>query len=117
MKPSVWSLAYSDGSANAYRFVSDGDSVVFEYDPITPKTSSTGTYSGGDPRSGTLDAQTVESLWSHVRALESDAALHVEDRNKGTGSFSIPDATGTRSFIIERGPALAIFDAFVKSLG
>jgi hypothetical protein len=110
---SFHSISYSDGSANAYRFWGDGR---FEYDPVTPKRSSTGMYSGGDPRAGTLDAGQIAELWQRVQALAANTTLHVEDRAKGTGSFHIVDETGTRSFIVERGPDLAAWDVWAGAL-
>lgn len=107
------SILYSDGSANAYRFEGDGR---FDYDPVTPERSSTGMYSGGDPRSRRLDAEQLASLWQRVQALAEASALHVEDRAKGTGSFHLVDHTGTRSFIIKRGAELEAFDDFVQAL-
>ena len=108
----AWSIDYRDGSANAYHFHPD----TFEYVPVTPAQSSTGTYSGGEPRAGRLDATAVETLWRLVRAFEVAVALHVEDRMKGTGAFSVTDVAGTREFIIARGPELAAFDAFAAAL-
>lgn len=114
--PLLDELIYRDGSANAYRFQPDGDGARFEYDPITPERSSTGMYSGGEPRAGRLDAAQLAALWQHVRALETNAALHVTDRGKGTGLFLIKSAGAERSIIIVRGAELLAFDAFVAAL-
>lgn len=111
-----WSIDYADGAANTYRFRVDGEVARFEYIPITPAQSSTGMYSGGDPRSGTLDAAALAALWIHVRALAANTAVHVEDRGKGTGAFRVVEGSTTRDFIIARGPALAAFDSFVAAL-
>ncbi len=109
-------LVFRDGSANAYRFHADGDGARFEYVPITPERSSTGMYSGGDPRAGRIDAAQLAALWQHVSALEANTALHVADRGKGTGLFEITTADGSRSFIIVRGTELLAFDAVVAAL-
>ena len=108
-----WSIAYFDGSANAYHFVTDGDVTTFEYRPVTPERSSTGMYSGGEPRTARLDAAQVAELWRQIRELESNPELHSADRMKGTGAFHLTDAAGTRGFIIVRGPALLAFDELV----
>jgi len=108
-------LIYRDGSANSYTICVNGERATFEYVPVTPAQSSTGHYSGGDPRSGQLDAAQIAALWQHVTALEANTALHVTDRGKGTGLFAITDANGERSFIIARGSELAAFDAFVTA--
>jgi hypothetical protein len=112
-----WSVTYHDGSANCYRIESATDGASFEYIPITPAQSSTGLYSGGDPRSGQLDAAGLEALWQRIRVLESDASIHTEHRGKGTGRFIVSDETGTRTFIVEFGTQLLKeFDAFVAEL-
>jgi len=112
----TWSISYSDGSANGYRFEGERDGATFEYIPVRPEQSSTGMYSGGEPRAGRLAAPAVEALRGRVTALEANAALHVADRMKGTGRFAVDDGGGVRTFIIRRGPELSAFDAFVASL-
>jgi hypothetical protein len=110
------SITYSDGSANGYVFTAVGDSARFEYTPVRPEHSSTGMYSGGEPREGMLDGPQTTVLHGHVSALEANTALHVTDRGKGTGRFQVRDERGDRSFIIARGPELLAFDAFVRAL-
>jgi hypothetical protein len=105
-----WTIHYADGAANVYRFSqssADGE-VSFEYVPVTPKMSSTGTYSGGEPHRAVLaadDARIVE-LWRRVERLEADTASHGPDRNTGTGAFTITAPSGRRDFIVEQGAAL-----------
>jgi hypothetical protein len=111
-----WSIRYADGSANHYSIDSDGDGATFDYDPVRPEQSSTGTYSGGDPRSGRLDAAQVTSLWQRIAALEGNRAVHQEDRNKGTGAFHLTDASGSRSFIIQMGDDIRGFDDYLRTL-
>jgi hypothetical protein len=116
MPDAPWTLAYADGSANSYKIWSDADGAAFEYDPITPAESSTGMYSGGDPRAGRVDATTLASIWQQVRDLEANTAEHSPDRNKGTGSFSITEPSGQRAFIVNRTPALLAFDELLAGL-
>jgi len=111
-----WKLAYNDGSANGYRFDAAGDGATYRYKPVRPEESSTGMYSGGDPREGALDATTVATLWQHVRALEQATQHHVEARAKGTGQFWIDDERGERGFIYAMSDELSAFDAFLRAL-
>jgi hypothetical protein len=105
-----WTINYADGSANQYTFTQSaaGGEVSFEYDPVTPERSSTGSYSGGDPHKAQLaaDDPRIEELWSRVEKAEADTANHAPDRNKGTGAFSLVTPSGSRTFIVEMGPAL-----------
>ena len=93
---------------------SDVDDV--EQPPVTPERSSTGAYSGGEPRSGTLDAKDEKELWRRVKALEADEASHAEERAKGTGAFRVTEAGATREFKVDAGKPLRSFDAFLKKL-
>jgi hypothetical protein len=114
-----WRVTYHDGSANGYRIWQDtsGTPPRFEYTPIQPHESATGTYSGGEPRMGTLDDRQVTEIWRLIRAMEADAALHTESRDKGTGAFSLSDTSGgQREFIVIRGPQLLELDRFLGSL-
>ena len=112
-----WSIHYADGAANAYRFeqVSAGAEVSFEYAPVTPEMSSTGTYSGGEPHRARLSAgdARVAELWRRVEALEADTASHTDARAKGTGAFRIATPSGTREFIVQQGAKLDEIHAFL----
>lgn len=114
-----WTLDYGDGSANQYHFEqrSKEAAVSFRYDPVRPEQSSTGMYSGGEPRQGKLTARQARELKRRVAKLESDAALHTEERGKGTGAFEVRTPDGTRRFLIQMGPQIRDFDEFLKRLG
>lgn len=116
-----WKLTYSDGAANVYRWWQDKDGapVRFVYEPITPETSSTGVYSGGDPRREQLSAgdPRLAELWAKVRALQADSAQHAPARNKGTGAFTLVTSRGEERFIIEQGAALASLAPLLDSFG
>jgi hypothetical protein len=114
-----WTLVYGDGSANVYRLsqASAADDVHFEYIPVTPAQSSTGHYSGGDPKQAQLPPADprIEELWRRVAALESDPALRAAERAKRTGQLTITTPDGTRSFIIAFGPALTELDELLAT--
>lgn len=119
MHTTPWRIVYADGSANAYRFAqtSAGAPVSFEYVPVTPETSSTGHYSGGDPHAADLspDDARIDELWRRIDALAADTASHTPDRAKGTGAFTIETPAGTRQLLIARGAALDAFHAFAAA--
>ncbi|MEO8700797.1 MAG: hypothetical protein ABI867_12180 [Kofleriaceae bacterium] len=107
----TWSIAYADGAANAYRIWQAGDGdAQFEYIPVTPERSSTGHYSGGPPRAGTLTAAQVTELWRQLAELEREP--RADERCKGDGAFRIDD----RSFLVARGPLLLAFDGWLAKL-
>jgi hypothetical protein len=80
-----WQLDVIDGSGNAYACRrDDAGAMTFEYRPMTPERSSSGTYSGGDPRRGPLTDAQAAALWREVKAAVDDAAGHEQARAKGT---------------------------------
>ena len=111
-------MVYADGSGNGFRFeaAGGGEAVRFETTPVTPETSSSGTYSGGEARKGTLTRDAAADLWTRVGALEADAEIRAERREMGTGRFTLTTADAQRTFMVRRGDALAAFDLFVAGL-
>jgi hypothetical protein len=111
-----WNVVFHDGSGNGYRFwkASRKEGTRFEYSPVQPENSSTGMYTGGEPKKGRVDGKRVRELWRWVRRLEGDASLRTDSRDKGTGAFRVQDpAGGDRQFIIENSPLLQDFDTFL----
>jgi hypothetical protein len=111
-----WSVTYHDGSGNGLRFRKDaeGEGAQFEYTPVRPENSSTGSYSGGEPKSGRMSERRARELWRWVRRLEADASLRADSRMKGTGAFSLTEpAGGAREFIVKRSAPLSEFDKFL----
>ena len=113
-----WSLRYRDGSNNATSFsrASAASDVLLEYEPMTPERSSSGTYSGGAPRTGVVPPAQVASLWERVRRLEDDPEQRAEQRRMGTGAFTISTPEGERAFLVTSGKPLLAFDAFLRPL-
>jgi hypothetical protein len=113
-----WSVSYHDGSGNGFRFQRElaGERARFEYTPVTPAQSSSGTYSGGAPNSGDLDSEQVHELWRRVLELESETALHAAQRQMLTGAFRVQTPAGERTFLVTRSAPLEAFDAFVEPL-
>jgi hypothetical protein len=116
-----WKLTYADGAANVYSWWQDQDgaTVYFAYEPMTPERSSTGMYSGGDPREEQLSAgdPRLAELWAKTRALQADTARHSADRNKGTGAFSLVTPRGREQFIVEQGESLTSLSPLLERFG
>lgn len=89
-------VTYADGSGNLY--VLSG--ARLEYRPVTPETSSSGTYSGGAPFALTLTGSQRAEL---VRALAAgiDArGAQLQQRVMTSGQISIECAGETRRWIL-----------------
>lgn len=87
---------YADGSANRYIVTSDS----LQYDPVTPAESSTGTYSGGDPKSVSISAAQFEAISELFNKALANKAVHIEDRMKTSGAISVVKGeTSTQVFL------------------
>ena len=77
------SMTYIDGSNNTYT-ISDGK---LSYDPVTKEESSSGEYSGGDPKKVMLkDEEEIQLMHLFDKALE-DTDSHIETRTMGCGTI------------------------------
>ncbi len=114
-----WTLKYHDGSNNGYviQQMSEGDAITFEYRPVTPAKSSSGTYSGGQPRQATLSKEQAAGLWSNLDELESADKLRTESRSMGSGLFQITTPTGSRRFIVKAGRELSTWNSEMAKPG
>jgi hypothetical protein len=103
-----WELRLSDGNGNGYRLWQEepGAGARFEYLPVTTAQSSSGLYSGGAPREGSVAPAEAEALWDRVETFAADPALQADARRKGTGAVRWTTPAGERSFLLERGPEL-----------
>ena len=111
----TWRIIYYDGNNNAYRFWKASEEVLFEYTPVTPESSSSGVYSGGEPQQGILDTKQAAALWQWVEQLMSDTSTHSQKRMKGTGSINLSTDEGTRKVILKNGARLRAFDEFMTA--
>jgi len=116
-----WSvLDIADGSANAYHFKRSGTKVDFEYVPVKPEESSSGTYSGGPPRRETLDAgdKRLNELWATLQKLEADKSKQQAERGMGTARIAWADGAGVKhDFIVKMGPDVTALVEQLKRFG
>lgn len=101
-----WSLDVADGNGNVYLCAhAVGGAPTFEYRPVRPEDSSSGVYSGGAPRKGTLGASEIEALWDQVAAAATNSAGHAERREKGTVMIAAEGPTTTRVILTAKAGA------------
>jgi hypothetical protein len=81
---SIYQYTYADGSANQYIITPS----TLEYDPVTPEESSTGTYSGGDPKTVSISPEQFDSIRHLLDKAISNTAVHIEDRIKTSGAIA-----------------------------
>jgi len=98
-KPTDYS--YADGSANVYELRGH----VLEYIPVKPEESSTGTYSGGEPKTVTISTQQRDTLQSLFEKAILNTAVHQKDRAKGTGAITMIKSKEEQRYILRMGCA------------
>lgn len=80
-----WALVVVDGSGNGYTCRRDDTgAMTFVYSPMTPERSSSGMYSGGDPRQGPLTDAQAAAVWREVAVAVARTEGHLEGHAKGT---------------------------------
>lgn len=75
---------YSDGSANVYVI----QPAVLKYIPVKPEESSTGFYSGGEPKTVTLTPAQYKTLQELFENAFVQPQAHMQDRIKTSGLVS-----------------------------
>jgi len=95
------SVAYYDGSGNAYIFYKG----TVEYQPVTPDLSSSGRYSGGTPFKRPIDAPTFAKIARALNTAIDAQAAHIPDRVMLSGAISIKCGDESRDWIIAPGSA------------
>lgn len=110
-----WELAFYDGANNAFFLRKDtaGNLWMLEYRPVEASQSSSGVYSGGDPKTAQLTGSEAEGIRKWVRELAADRHAHVERRSMGSGLFVLKDGRTELRFIL---PASQLLEHFASEL-
>jgi len=113
-----WEIRFSDGSNNRYHAQLNASypTGLLDFEPIQPLESSSGGYSGGEPRQAILTASAARNLLDRVRRMAADTENHALARMMGTGQFRLTDSTGEKRFTLKAGPALQELVAFLTAL-
>jgi hypothetical protein len=74
---------YVDGNNNEYRISMDS----LYYNPITPIESSSGEYSGGNPKQVKITTAEYTQIESIIQAIKKDKPNHSKTRQMGMGTL------------------------------
>lgn len=104
---------YADGSANLYLLTE----TSLEYLPVKPEESSTGRYSGGDPKTVAVTPAEFNELKDLFDKALENTSIHIPDRMKTSGMISMIGST-KKQCIIKPGCAemIAIEEALKRTL-
>jgi hypothetical protein len=80
---------YADGSANLYLLTE----TSLEYLPVKPEESSTGMYSGGDPKKVAVTPAEFNELKDLFDDALKKTSSHIPDRIKTSGMISVIGST------------------------
>jgi hypothetical protein len=89
---------YADGSGNVY-VVKD---LSVEYKPVTPRNSSSGVYSGGEPAHATVSASQYDSLVNLLESAMANSSIHQENREMMTGLIVRYSSADTTRIVLKR---------------
>ena len=105
---------YADGSANLYLLTEQ----ELRYVPITPEQSSTGRYSGGEPKTVPITPDQFNALKTLLDNALSNTSIHISDKIKTSGMISLIGSTDKKQCIIKPGCAemIAIEEALKRTL-
>ena len=91
---------YSDGSGNAYSIKPNS----IDYDPVSPKQSSSGFYSGGEPvKNKTITPEQYAMVQSLIKEALSNSSVHMKHRVKMSGWIQFKVAGKMKSCILKPG--------------
>lgn len=90
---------YADGSNNTY-ILTGGLHPVLSYQPIQPKESSSGIYSGGESRTLELTLSQYSRLAAAFEGAASDTQDHLSQRTMISGLIRINRKGGTENYIL-----------------
>jgi hypothetical protein len=77
---------YVDGNNNTYRITPEKKLI---YEPVTPEMSSSGVYSGGNPKEVMLNKEDYKKLTGLINSTFKNKKVHTEARNMGTGMVKL----------------------------
>lgn len=101
---------YSDGNSNQY--ILRGSTLSFN--PVRPKESSSGTYSGGQPKTVTISSKQASDLKSLLEQAISNVEAHQPNRVKGTAAIIITRGGEERRCVLKRDSReIALVDAMI----
>ena len=103
---------YADGNGNLYVITKRN----LNYVPVKPEESSTGTYSGGQPKTMSLTTEQFESIREALEAgIKSDN--HIQDRVKMSGVISVIGEKDKTQYILTPGsPEIKTIETLLKEI-
>ena len=103
-------IVYNDGNANSYIITPD----QFVYDPNTPMESSSGEYSGGEPKDFKIDRQNFNDIFNQAEQIVTNDEISIETRQMGTGFIKITFKNSEIKAYVANCPELKEFQTYIN---
>lgn len=103
---------YADGSANLYLLTQ----TQLRYVPVKPENSSTGFYSGGDPKTVSITQSQYDELKKLFDGALSNTDIHITDRMKTSGMISRLGSNEKQCIIKPRCAEMQQIEGLLKSI-
>lgn len=91
------SYTFADGSGNQYKLSPN----VLEYIPVKPEESSTGMYSGGEPKTVNVTTEQFTTLETLFKKAIENSSIHMQDRIKTSGAITVSHENKQKHYIIK----------------
>lgn len=101
---------YADGSANIYLLTEN----ELRYLPVIPEESSTGFYSGGDPKTVVVTPTQFNELKSLFDLALEKTSIHIPDRMKTSGMISVMGSSKKQCIISPNSDEKKVIEAALK---
>ncbi len=105
-------ITYNDGSANSYIITLSN----FRYNPVTPTESSSGTYSGGEPKDFDIDQNIFNEIFILAESIATNEDIKIETRQMGTGFINIAFENTDIKAHISNCPELEEFENHLQNI-
>ncbi len=92
-------FVYSDGSGNSYKVYMNANAFFVDFNPVAPKFSSSGNYSGGEKKQIKVDKDFYEKTGVLFDKAFNNQTIHLEKRIMTSGFVKIKNG-GEKSVII-----------------
>jgi len=104
---------YADGNNNTYIIKNN----VLEYKPLTPLESSSGIYSGGQPKTINLSQADYNKIVAVINKAIDDKSMHIDQRIMMSGLINVENKNGKQSYILgARSASKADIEALLNEL-
>ncbi len=105
-------IVYNDGNANAYIINTNN----FKYDPVTTMESSSGTYSGGEPKNFEISNSQFNEIFIRAEQVVTNDNIKIDTRQMGTGFIKITFENSEIKAYIDNCPELKEFQNHLNEI-